>query len=316
MNEQDAPTYAIGAIAQLCNLTQHTIRVWERRYGVVNPLRSPGGTRRYSEQDLRRLRTLNAAVQAGYRIGDIAALDNQAVADLARTNKKGGRIECVEVVSRVNPIDEAVIEDVIIAARALNWKTVERELTVQFRLLGMEQFKRCFVGPLLRRMGQLWEEGLFSMASEHLVSAALRPFLLKAFDLYQPVKDAPTIIFTTPEDEQHDLGLLMAAGTAAKTGAHIVNLGAQLPPDSVAEATTQLHASAVALSVIHLGSGAQRSYLTKLRQQTPAATQIWLGGSKALSGVEGCSVLTLDEMVARIDGLLAAKVILPLRTDG
>ena len=53
-----------------------TLRAWERRYQVVTPLRTPGGTRRYRESDVKRLRLLSAASAAGYPIGDLAKLDD------------------------------------------------------------------------------------------------------------------------------------------------------------------------------------------------------------------------------------------------
>ena len=69
-------------MAQLANLSTHTIRAWERRYNVVEPIRSAGGTRRYTEGHLRRLQLLGAAVAAGHRISDIVALDDMALAGL------------------------------------------------------------------------------------------------------------------------------------------------------------------------------------------------------------------------------------------
>ena len=60
------PRYRIGAAARLSGLTTHTIRVWERRYGVLKPDRSQGGARLYTEQELEQLRTLKRAVDRGH----------------------------------------------------------------------------------------------------------------------------------------------------------------------------------------------------------------------------------------------------------
>ena len=138
------------------------------------------------------------------------------------------------------------------------------------------------------------------MAAEHLISAAARRFLMKTFETSQPFEGAPRILFTTAEQEQHELGLLMAAGHAARAGAHVVNLGAQLPPDSVAIAAVRLEANAVALSMVHLRVGAQRSFLTRLREHLPADIEIWIGGSQAQAGIPGCQVMTLGQMIEAI----------------
>ena len=76
--EERAPepgtTYSLGAVARLTGLSPHVLRAWERRYEAVTPLRTPGGTRRYRESDVARLRLLAAATGAGHPIGDIAKL--------------------------------------------------------------------------------------------------------------------------------------------------------------------------------------------------------------------------------------------------
>ena len=68
-------TYPLRTAARLTGLSPERLRDWERRHGVVEPLRTPGGTRRYSTEDLERLRLLKAAVDAGNRISQVARLE-------------------------------------------------------------------------------------------------------------------------------------------------------------------------------------------------------------------------------------------------
>ena len=136
--------YAIGAVADLTNLTAHTIRVWERRYDAVTPTRSAGGTRRYSHRDVERLRVLSAAVQAGHRIGDIVHLDDRALADLFR----GAPVVEVPRARSTPRLDDLVVERIIRAADAVNVRDVEGELSVHFQLLGPEEFEQRLLCPL------------------------------------------------------------------------------------------------------------------------------------------------------------------------
>ena len=76
--------YSIGTVSRMTGLTTHTIRAWERRFGVVVPQRSDGGTRRYSEDDVARLLDLALAVAAGHRIGDLVHLESARIATLMR----------------------------------------------------------------------------------------------------------------------------------------------------------------------------------------------------------------------------------------
>ncbi len=77
---QDSPTqdqakYRIGAVCRLTGLSQHVLRVWEKRYQVVKPERSESQRRLYRESDISRLTLLKALVDRGQAIGSIADLD-------------------------------------------------------------------------------------------------------------------------------------------------------------------------------------------------------------------------------------------------
>lgn len=72
----DESSYRIGAVCRMTGISQHVLRVWEKRYGVVEPLRSETGRRLYREGDINRLSMLKALVDRGHAIGSIAGLDD------------------------------------------------------------------------------------------------------------------------------------------------------------------------------------------------------------------------------------------------
>src|SRR6185369_638101 len=82
------PKYMIGAVTRLTGLSADVVRVWERRYGAIRPVRSEAGTRLYSEADIARLRHLRQAVEKGLNIGQAARLSaeelNKVVSDVAQ----------------------------------------------------------------------------------------------------------------------------------------------------------------------------------------------------------------------------------------
>ena len=87
------PRYSISVAAELTGLHQQTLRVYEAR-GLVLPRRTPGGTRRYSEADLARLRKISALTgELGMNLAgatrvleleDMVARRDAQVADLQR----------------------------------------------------------------------------------------------------------------------------------------------------------------------------------------------------------------------------------------
>lgn len=123
MNTQDTKTdtaheksthYRIGTASRLSGIPVDTIRIWERRYSVVNPMRSRGSDRLYSNTDIKRLALLKKLTERGYSIGDIARLDNdkleqqlhedqRAIIDLQKSRRHNGLIR-VAVLGDVLPL--------------------------------------------------------------------------------------------------------------------------------------------------------------------------------------------------------------------
>ena len=79
--------YRIGTVSRLTCIPPDTLRVWERRYGVVSPIRSTGGVRLYSRDDIRRLALLRQLVDAGHAIGTVADLTTEELQNRLRVDK-------------------------------------------------------------------------------------------------------------------------------------------------------------------------------------------------------------------------------------
>jgi len=82
LGESDEPRYRSGAAARMAKMPASTLRIWERRYGVINPKKSPSGQRLYSRNDVQRLATLKALAERGHAIGTIAALKSSELEEL------------------------------------------------------------------------------------------------------------------------------------------------------------------------------------------------------------------------------------------
>jgi DNA-binding transcriptional MerR regulator/methylmalonyl-CoA mutase cobalamin-binding subunit len=286
--EEEAATYALGAVVRLTGLSAHAIRAWERRYGAVHPQRTAGGTRRYSEADVARLRLLAAATDAGHRIGDVARLSDDAIERLLAAQSE-------------RPAVQAPVDELIAAADRLDLAELERLLGLQLGAMGAVAFARDVAAPFLRRVGERWEHGTTSIASEHLASAVSRTLLGGVLRLGPRSPGAPRLVFATPEMERHELGTLIAAVVAVGAGADATFLGPDLPVSEVVEAAVKLAPAAVVLGVVGLAPGALRRYLTELRGRLPSGVALWIGGAAApddLAGVE--HVADLDELERRI----------------
>jgi DNA-binding transcriptional MerR regulator len=82
----DKHGYRSGEAARLAKMPVTTLRIWERRYGVVGPAKTASGQRLYSEDDVRRLTLIKLLVNRGHAIGAIARLDREQLQMLASRN--------------------------------------------------------------------------------------------------------------------------------------------------------------------------------------------------------------------------------------
>lgn len=271
-------TYSLGAVARLTGLSPHVLRAWERRYGAVKPLRTAGGTRRYRESDVERLRQLRSAVQAGHAISEVA---NASSDELAR------RLELTP------PLPAPSLDALLEAIEHLDAGTTERLLSAQLAVLGPLRFIRSVATPLLHTIGARWADGQLCIASEHLASSILRNLLGTALRPTSAGQQATPILFTTLEGETHELGALMAAVATADAGGHPVFVGGNLPVTEIVDAAEAIGANAVAVGMFHANGSDPAPSLQALRTALPARIELWVGGP-------GADALQLPAQVSRI----------------
>lgn len=292
MSESDAVelTYPLRAAARITGLSPELLRAWERRYRVVVPLRTPGGTRRYRATDLERLRLVKAAVDAGHRIGHVARMDE---AELHR---------CAENLP-ANAQSQPQIAELLRAIERIDAAETQRLLSLQVSTLGAVRFARQIARPLVHEIGTRWERGELPIAAEHMATSILRSLFGAALQPSAASRLGPRILFATPSGEPHELGLQMAALTAIGAGADTVYVGPDLPADDLVEAVRRSDAVGVGLSLVTIPGDDAERYLAAVRVALPAAVHIWVGGHGAAEieprpGVE--RIEALDEFERRI----------------
>lgn len=287
-------TYPLRTAARLTGLSPEILRAWERRYGVVVPVRTSGGTRRYSAADLERLRRVKAAVDAGHRIGQVARMDPEELEHLSAGTE-----------APASP----PIEDVLLALDGLDGAEARRLLALQLSALGPVRFASQIACPLVREIGARWAGGRLGIASEHLATGVLRSMLGSALQPSSVSLLGPRIVFATPTGERHELGLLMAALTALGSGANPLYLGAEVPVEDLLGAVEQVDAAVLALGVVNLPPTQAERGIHALRGGLAHAVGLWVGGAGAANlelpdGVE--YLASLDRLEQRVALLVAS----------
>lgn len=293
----DAVTYPVRVAASMTGLKPELIRAWETRYDAVQPDRTEGGSRRYSDEDLHRLRLLRDVVDAGHRIGRIAHLSPEELSALL-PDPVG--------------VESDPVERIIAVAERLDSTEVRRLLGEDLSRLGPTAFATNIALPLLVEVGSRWERGGLGVTVEHLITAILRSMLLSNFETADETSGSPKALFATPSGEPHDVGTMAAALVATRAGAEVAFLGADVPADDLVDGVKNSRASILVLGVVTLPNDEADSILREIRKRVPESVGMWIGGA----GIQGLAPIPGIDRLSNLDQLEAQITLLKLRASG
>jgi MerR family transcriptional regulator, light-induced transcriptional regulator len=282
--ETASATVRIGELGRRVGVSDHVLRAWERRYGLLRPVRSPGGYRLYSDADERRVRRMQAHLAAGLSAAEAARAalseDQPGPPPRAGTRSAGSGLA-----------DPA--EDLAQSLDRLDEPGAQAALDRLLAGFTMETVLRDVVLPYLHDLGDRWESGQVSIAGEHFASNLLRG-RLAGLARGWGYGHGPRAVLACPPGEQHDLGLLMFGIVLHRCGWRVEYFGASTPIAELAQTAQQAHAGAVVLAAAikdHLDG--ITGDLARLARQQPLALA-GAGATQALADATGARLLTAD----------------------
>lgn len=276
-----APRHPIGVVASRTGLTPDVLRVWERRYQVVQPHRTENGQRLYSDADVERLQLLQRATSQGRAISQLVELEDSELREMIRTESPSSPQPAGQP-GPPPPHAAAYIELALERAIRLDADGLESLLRRLAVLWGTPAFLDAMAAPLFRRIGEEWHERRLKPAQEHLATAVMRNVLSSLAGDLSPQTAAPKLMIATLPDERHEIGALLVASSAAAMGWRVTYLGPDLPADEIASAALECGARAVAISsVLPPDEEALLDEIRSLREQLPAHVDLLVGGRAA-----------------------------------
>lgn len=268
---------AIKVVARRTGLSAHVIRIWEKRYGAVEPERTGTNRRLYSDEQIERLSLLREITQNGHSISHVAKLPMEKLRQLGQESQSAishgphARTETKE--------EPTYLEGCIAAVKSLDSRGLNEALSRAESELGAQGLLQRLVAPLAQAIGELWRDGVITAAHEHFATAVIRIFLGRAARSYAGTDNAPVLLVATPAGQIHELGALLVGAAAANLGWHVTYLGASLPAAEIAGAARQNRARAVALSLVYPEDDPRlEGELTRLRESLPAEVTLLVGG--------------------------------------
>lgn len=213
-------TYTIKDLEHLTGIKAHTIRIWEKRYQVVTPERTPTNIRYYSDEDLKKLLNISILNRHGFKISNIANLPNDEL------SKK------IISVSNKAFDSDSKIESLIVDMIEMNEAKFEKDLSNMIINLGFEDTFSKVLIPFFEKVGLLWQIGTINPGQEHFMTNLIRQKMIVAIDGIVPnagLEKRKTYILYLPDGELHEIGLLFYSYIIQKMGHRVIYLGQMVP---------------------------------------------------------------------------------------
>lgn len=227
--------YTVRAAALATGVSEDRLRTWERRYGVPAPPRSGTGRRLYGEGDLALIRRMAALVESGLSAASAAAaVHSDAAPAQARPVVEDGDPRVAALLQAAGDMDDLMLLDML--------GTAERAVGLVEALDGLAM-------PALMEAGRRWEHGEFTVAQEHILSEAIRAWLVfHTTALPDPAPGGPRVLVACPEGERHDIAALALAFLLRREGLRVSYLGADVPTTALVDSVRSVRFDAVCLS--------------------------------------------------------------------
>jgi DNA-binding transcriptional MerR regulator len=286
----------IRTIASLTGVAPVTLRAWERRYGLICPLRTPKGHRLYTPQDVEVIRRALALIERGVPVSRVRdVLDAEPAAREPATARGPWRDYVDRMAAAIARFDEPDLDRVYDEALSL---------------YAAEAVTREAVLPLLARLGERWQKVSGAVAEEHFFATYLRSKLGARLQHRMRYAAGPRIVAACAPGEHHEIGLLLFALEAQLAGLRTVLLGADTPLADMVVARQRSHGDAIVISSsLDPAPGLLERALPALVRE--AGAPVFVGGATAIRrraaiAAAGAIALgnTLEDGVRLIDATL------------
>ncbi|MEX0828857.1 MAG: MerR family transcriptional regulator [Nitrospirales bacterium] len=266
--------YRIHRFSKLTGLTTHVIRAWERRYGLVTPVRGENRYRLYNDEDVRLFKYLKAKVDEGMSIGELAKIGREKLLEQAQREFVAAPVD--------PPPSERLLADLTQALHEYDRIGFERKINGALAVIPFEEALHRFLLPLQEHIGELWHDGKLGVAQEHYASNQIKQKIFSAINQLRMVEEGPRIVVACPSQEWHEISALTAAYLCAARGCRVHYLGPNLPISELAQFCEQIRPSYVLLSMtVDRSLEEMKNIIGELVTQVSPVTPVGVGGKCA-----------------------------------
>lgn len=263
--------FSIKDLENLSGIKAHTIRIWEKRYDILQPMRTDTNIRLYDLASLQKLLNITLLHDYGYKISKIATYPQDKIPSLVR-----------EIISTKNAKNHAISAfkmammnfDQELFFNTYNWLIVEKSFK--------EVFHQVFI-PLLNELGLLWQSDTITPAHEHFISYLIKQKLLVDTEKLQVLKQTKfdkVFVLSLPLNEIHELGLMYLNYEILLNGYKTIYLGESMPIDNLKDLKKHFNSIVfVSYFTVQPERDSINEYVAKMTNElADDTTELWFTG--------------------------------------
>lgn len=263
--------FSIKDLENLSGIKAHTIRIWEKRYNVLTPMRTDTNIRTYDLSSLQKLLNITLLHNHGYKISKISKLSEERIPQLVN-----------EIIS------DKSVKNHAISSFKMAMMNFDHALffNTYNDLLSEKSFKDIFYDvfiPLIQEIGFLWQTDTISPAHEHFITYLIKQKLLSSTEKVQikaPIYTDRVFVLYLPMNEIHELGLMYLNYEILNNGYKTIYLGESVPTDSLKDLKKYFNnITYICYITVEPDKEEVNNYIKELNEQVlDSSSNLWLIG--------------------------------------
>ena len=222
--------YQISDLELLTGIKAHTIRIWEKRYNLIEPHRSETNIRYYDDQQLKKLLNVSTLINNGLKISTVSKFSEaeieKSILSISTNEKKAN--------------NDVFVNDLTIAMLEFNEVNFEKSISNSILKLGVFDAMVTVIYPFLNKVGLLWIVNKTMPFQEHFASNLIKQKLHSLIDNLPHKKSNHTYLLFLPENEFHEIGLLFSNYVLRAKGIKTIYLGPNVPYQNIETAIDEI----------------------------------------------------------------------------
>lgn len=238
----------IKILSAYSGVSEYNIRSWEKRYGLLSPERTSGGHRLYTENDINTLIAIKELIKNGHTISHLAGW---SVSKL-----KSSVNDLPHISLSLQQEDDSWNQEnnigILLALKSFKLDLLEHEMLKARQALTTQEFILKLILPMMKQIGELFNNKEISIAQEHLISSLVRSYLYPLIG--KRVKSCPKyvnehFVILAPENEWHEIGILSVCALLNNQGIKCSYLGCNTPVASLKDLVFSLPITKVFIGI-------------------------------------------------------------------